>query len=358
MPKKTIIDQRIDNLFAGMRPEAREARPETNRKTVPRPGPRPPRQLALQMGETNPAPTKLFLTIISIAALLLAGGIFVLYRLQAVPDSAPAVSNIIPSGSNQNAATQNSPDSQAPAVPRGLEAIPASTTSVSLTWSASSDNVDVAGYTIYRDGMSMATSPGTDTSYIDRTAAPDVTYHYALDAFDKAGNHSAISAPVDVTTPALPGSLTFLLPVADTYVNAASPKSVYGATNSLRVDGDPDVHAYLRFVVPDLAGKTIKRARLMIYSNTGSSKGIHAVAVADNNWNESTTDFLNAPPLGSELAVATLADSASWITLDITAYITGPGVYTIGLTADSHTAVNLASRETGANSPQLIIDLR
>ena len=46
-------------------------------------------------------------------------------------------------------------DTTAPSVPTGLAATTPSTTSVKLTWNASTDNVGVAGYDVFRDGASL-----------------------------------------------------------------------------------------------------------------------------------------------------------------------------------------------------------
>jgi len=90
-------------------------------------------------------------------------------------------------------------DTQPPMVPGGLHATGVAATSVGLAWSASTDDVQVTGYTVYRNGASIATTAGT--SFTDTTVAPATTYSYAVDAFDAAGNHSAQSSGVPVTTP-------------------------------------------------------------------------------------------------------------------------------------------------------------
>ena len=78
--------------------------------------------------------------------------------------------------------------------------------SVSLKWNASSDNVGVTGYTIYRNGASVGSTGGpAATTFTDLTASPNTSYSYTVDAFDGSGNHSARSAPVSVTTPAPTG---------------------------------------------------------------------------------------------------------------------------------------------------------
>jgi hypothetical protein len=74
----------------------------------------------------------------------------------------------------------------------GLSATAASPTRINLSWSASTDNVGVKSYTVYRDGTSLGST--TSTSFADTAAAPDNTYAYRVDAVDEAGNRSAKSA--------------------------------------------------------------------------------------------------------------------------------------------------------------------
>jgi hypothetical protein len=86
-------------------------------------------------------------------------------------------------------------DTTPPTTPQGLTATAAGSTQIELSWSASSDDVGVAGYTIRREGVVIATTAGTTTSYTDSGLAPSTTYSYTVDAFDAAGNHSPQSAP-------------------------------------------------------------------------------------------------------------------------------------------------------------------
>ena len=145
-----------------------------------------------------------------------------------------------------------------------------------------------------------------------------------------------------------------LTPVADTYVNASSTGSNYGNATTLRLDGSPDVHAYLRFTVTGLSG-TITQVRLLLYANNSDSVGIRAWAVADNSWGELTTNYTNAPALGSQLATSGSFASGVWVSLDVTSYVTGNGTYSFGVTNPSSTAISVTSREAGANAPQLVI---
>jgi chitodextrinase len=99
--------------------------------------------------------------------------------------------------------TTPTPDTTPPSVPSGLVGSAASATQVNLSWSASTDNVGVTGYTVYRNGSALTTVSGSTQSYSDTTASPSTTYSYTVDAFDAAGNHSAQSAAAGVHVPAL-----------------------------------------------------------------------------------------------------------------------------------------------------------
>lgn len=71
-------------------------------------------------------------------------------------------------------------------------------TSTMLHWNASTDNVAVAGYEIYRDGKSIKVT--TDLMYTDKELKENTTYSYNIVAFDAAGNRSANSKTILVTT--------------------------------------------------------------------------------------------------------------------------------------------------------------
>ncbi|WP_407344410.1 fibronectin type III domain-containing protein [Pengzhenrongella phosphoraccumulans] len=91
------------------------------------------------------------------------------------------------------------PDAVAPSVPVGVSAVASGSTSVVVSWSASTDNVGVTGYRVLRDGGVVATVTGTTLT--DSGLSPGGTYAYTVVAFDAAGNASAPSAPATVTMP-------------------------------------------------------------------------------------------------------------------------------------------------------------
>ncbi len=70
--------------------------------------------------------------------------------------------------------------------------------SATLSWTAATDNYGVAGYYVYRNGTQIAAPSGT--SYTDSSLSPSTTYSYTVKAADAAGNLSAASSAVGVTT--------------------------------------------------------------------------------------------------------------------------------------------------------------
>jgi len=100
--------------------------------------------------------------------------------------------------SSDVAVTATFADTQAPTVPTGVVVAGTSTTTVSLSWTASTDNIAVTGYDIYRNGTRVGSSGTTD--FTDTGLSPGTAYAYTVDAFDRAGNTSSQSAPPTVGT--------------------------------------------------------------------------------------------------------------------------------------------------------------
>src|SRR5207249_3420113 len=94
------------------------------------------------------------------------------------------------------------PDTTPPTVPTGLTASAASSSQINLSWTASSDNVGVSGYRVYRNGTQIATTSAT--SFANTGLSPSTTYSYTVAAYDAAGNLSAQSSSASATTPAPP----------------------------------------------------------------------------------------------------------------------------------------------------------
>jgi len=95
--------------------------------------------------------------------------------------------------------TFTTPDNQAPTVPTGMSGSAPNSGTVNLTWNASTDNVAVTGYRVYRGGSQIGTS--ATTSYSDPGRTGTTTYSYQVAAYDAVPNVSALSTAISVTTP-------------------------------------------------------------------------------------------------------------------------------------------------------------
>lgn len=82
-------------------------------------------------------------------------------------------------------------DTEAPTVPTNLATNNPTSNTISLSWTASTDNVGVAGYDIYKDGVFYATVTGTTATVAGLN--PSTTYNFYIIAKDAAGNPSTAS---------------------------------------------------------------------------------------------------------------------------------------------------------------------
>lgn len=101
-------------------------------------------------------------------------------------------------------------DTTSPTVPSNLVATSISASQINLSWQASTDNVGVTGYSIYRctgNGCTPTVEIGivsSGTTFQNTGLTAGTTYTYAVSAMDAAGNDSAVSVPATATTQAAP----------------------------------------------------------------------------------------------------------------------------------------------------------
>lgn len=104
-------------------------------------------------------------------------------------------------------ANYQAPDTVAPSAPSSLQAIASLTTTgrgkkattvstVNLSWNASTDNVGVKSYLVYKNGAQIASI--STLSYQDKSLVGGSTYNYSVIAVDAAGNKSLASNSVSV----------------------------------------------------------------------------------------------------------------------------------------------------------------
>ena len=109
-----------------------------------------------------------------------------------------AAGNISSSSNTVNVTTLSPPDIQAPSAPTNLVANGTTQTTTNLSWNASTDNVGVTGYDVYRGATLIASVTGT--THQATGLSPNTAYTFSVRAKDAAGNVSSTSNTVNVTT--------------------------------------------------------------------------------------------------------------------------------------------------------------
>lgn len=115
-------------------------------------------------------------------------------------------------------------DTEAPSVPTGLTIVGTSTSSLSISWNPSTDNVNVAGYKIYVGG---ALHGSTDsTTYTISGLTSGTSYSVSVSAFDDTSNESDLSTPLvaktDISNDTIPPSIPAGLQMVGATVSSLS----------------------------------------------------------------------------------------------------------------------------------------
>ncbi|HEY4450506.1 MAG TPA: S8 family serine peptidase [Solirubrobacteraceae bacterium] len=153
-------------------------------------------------------------------------------------------------------------DTTPPTQPSGLSATAAGATQINLSWTASSDNVGIAGYTIRRGGTVIANTGTAATSYSDTELSPATGYSYTVDAYDAAGNHSPQSTAAQAAT------LSSSAVAHYEYVFPANAIDVYDLDN-----GDRLVRTVSLPQATDIRGAAASPATHMLYVSYGGDGG-------------------------------------------------------------------------------------
>jgi Calcineurin-like phosphoesterase len=148
---------------------------------------------------------------------------------------------------------------------------------------------------------------------------------------------------------------TTIAPIADSYVQADQATTNFGGATELRVDASPVTNTYLKFQVSGLSG-TPNKATLKLYTRSTGSTPIRIFPVADTTWTETGITAANAPAAGStSVGTSGALTAGSYVSIDITAAITGNGTFSL-LASTGSTAVRILDSREGANPPQLAVE--
>ena len=213
-------------------------------------------------------------------------------------------------------------DDEAPSVPSNVAA-QVTDDDVALSWDASSDNVGVTRYRVYRGATAGFTAD--EGSFVDEVLSPTRTYtdnnrpagtyYYKVIARDAAGNLSAASTAAEATVAEPPpaAETVTLLPTADSYVVSTQPTTNNGLNNQLtsRVTS-PSLESFLKFDLPAApAGTTLTGASLTVRTSndvTAATNDVTEFEVVSNGWAEDTITWSNRPT-GAGVPFGTLASA-------------------------------------------------
>lgn len=163
--------------------------------------------------------------------------------------------------------------------------------------------------------------------------------------------------PTATSSAAAPEAPIALAPEADARVSQSDPNTNFGTAPILRVDGtgDSEVESFLRFTVPKVPGP-IQSAQLRLYVTDNGTENGPAVYATDNSWGERSIKWNNRPePASNALDNKGNLTSNSWVEYDVTSIVTGSGMFSFVLIADSSDGVVFSSRE-GDQPPQLVLN--
>lgn len=253
------------------------------------------------------------------------------------------------------------PDTIAPSIPTGVAATTPSSGTVAVSWTASTDNVGVTGYSVYRgataDFLADAASKVADTSSTStsQSGVAAGTYYYRVVALDAAANQSVASAAASVTVEqvATPPTVVSVSATDDAMVYQVLPTTNFGTDQQLSSRGPvsgASIVSFLKFPIPDTpAGATLTGVTLQVRTSTdptANSGDAHQVSVVTGPWTESTVNW-NSRPTGAGPLLGTLTGATGVNT-----------VYTVALSAEQVAAlagstVSLSISTTGADNLRL-----
>jgi hypothetical protein len=204
----------------------------------------------------------------------------------------------------RNYITSGTVEASAPTTPTALHATAANALTVNLSWTASTDNVGVAGYQIYRNSVLVQTVLGTGTTFTDGQLDPSTLYTYSVAAFDAAGNVSANSSTASATTPAGPSNPTNDA-AGKTYTSSLAADPSYPDSGGELTNGTYGTTSY-----SNAAWQGRNTASTYTFTvDLGTTKTIKEV---DSDWLQVRSVFIFLP---TQLTVATSTNGTTFNTI-------------------------------------------
>jgi len=182
----------------------------------------------------------------------------------------------------QPIATTTATDTTAPTAPTNLASPSKTDTTADLTWDASTDEVGVVSYNIFRDGVLNKNVPSNSGQLTGLTA--ETPYSFTVSALDAAGNQSAQSTAFTVTTNAaatgLDASYQAVLDYATTNAIALPDSAQQTIDNQLMIDYKATGAFVKEDAVGNFAGTATKAFKLICWKRL-----IQMVEIGTPIWN-------------------------------------------------------------------------
>ena len=271
------------------------------------------------------------------------------------------------SGDSAPASVGSGTDTTPPTAPGTPSATATGPTSVQLSWGASSDNVGVTGYDIYRNSATtpLASVTGAVTSYVDNTAAAQQTYTYTVVAKDAAGNRSAAATSAPVTTPAesTGGATATSFATDDVTIDQSNPTAQPTATATrLSADGSPVNDALMRFN-PTLPVGCATVTKVLLTMTVGNSTNNESVKGGDfyltdsTAWSQTAVSWNTAPQrVGAAVVSQGAVALGQTVTVDLTGKVNASAPFSIRVGNTSGDAAAYYSKEGSATlGPRLSV---
>ena len=194
----------------------------------------------------------------------------------------------------------SSGDTTPPGAPTGVFSSATTTSSVAVSWIAATDNVAIAGYRVYRNGVLVGTVASNFTFLNDVGLASGTTYTYTVAAFDAAGN-STTSSPFYVTTTGGSASTQVYLGSVYNTVGIVNDGTTFSGSGGLSGSGTA-LSASVLGTSQTWAGRTYNIAP----AGGGNVLTAYGQSVSLPNGNYYTLSFLGFGVLGNQSGTFTV----------------------------------------------------
>jgi endoglucanase len=257
----------------------------------------------------------------------------------------------------------STPDTQPPSVPANVTVTGTTSTSVSLSWSASTDDVSgVTGYQVFR-GATQVGSP-TGLTFTDAGLTASTTYSYTVRAVDATAKVSAASTAVSATTTAVTQDFTVSsspsavavtrgatastsVAIARTNFTGAVTMSASGLPSGVTVAFNPSTATTGNSVTATFTASstaTIGTAAVTLTATSGSLTRTTSVSLTVNDVATQTFTIAASP---ATLSVARGASGASTVAITRTNFTGAVTMTASGLPSGVTVAFNPSAATTG-----------